>query len=197
MAPTQAAQAPAPVPPPNPVTMRRNQGRAGARTQAAPAPPRTEAARRERLARQAAVQADLHRKRGEINQAKLQLLQRQGQNQDQLSLEREQLAVRAWWRRPASQTTSSWVRTGGARATSATPTPSAPTTWTNLDQSMVANYGDGEEEMRTVRLIEPMEEDLNLSMEDITMDEERADTADGEERAWTRGRKAERRYQDD
>ena len=50
-----------------------------------------------------------------------------------------------------------------------------------------------------MRLIEPMEEDmdLNLSMEDITMDEERADTADGEERAWTRGRKAERGYQDD
>ena len=62
---------------------------------------------------------------------------------------------------------------------------------------MIANYGDKEEETRTVRLIAPMEEDLNLSMEDITMDEERADMADEGERAWTRGRKAERRYQDD
>ena len=62
---------------------------------------------------------------------------------------------------------------------------------------MVANYGDGEEESRTLRLIEPMDEDLNLSMEDITMDEERADTADERERARTRGRNNNnRRYLD-
>ena len=69
------------------------------------------------------MQADLHRQQTEIDQAKLQLLRRQGQTQDQLRVERERLAVRNWWRRPVSQTTSSWVSSGGATATSATPRP--------------------------------------------------------------------------
>ena len=61
---------------------------------------------------------------------------------------------------------------------------------------MVANYGDGEEgEMRTVRLVEPMEEDL--SMEDISMDDDRADQADERERPRARGRNNKRRYMDD
>ena len=143
------------------------------------------------------MQADLHRQRVDMDQAKLQLLQRQGQNQDQLRLERERLAVRAWWRRPASHTTSSWVRTGGARVTFATPTPSASTSWTNPDHSMVANFGDGEEgeEMRTMRLVEPMQEDL--SMEDISMEVDRADQTDERERARARGgRNNKRRYMD-
>ena len=201
--PTPAAQAqgPAPVPPPAAVG-RRGRERTGARAQAAPAPPRVEAARRERLARHAAVQDDLHRQRHEIDQAKLQLLQRRGQAQDQLRVERERLATRAWWRRPASQTTSSWVRTGGARATSVTPTPSASTTWPNMDLSMVANAGDmdqGEEETRTVRLVDPVQDDLSL--EDITMDMdiERAEKTDEREEAMPRGRgrNNNRRYLDD
>ena len=154
------------------------------------------------MARQAAVQADLHRQRTEIDQAKLHLLRRQSQTQDQLRVARERLAVRNWWRRPVSQTTSSWVSSGGARATSATPTPAATSTWPSMEQSMIANYGDGDEgeETRTVRLVEPMEEDRtgqDLSMEDITMMEESENMAVDEDRAWTRGRKADRRHQKD
>ena len=73
-------------------------------------------------------------------------------------------------------------------------------TGSSMGESMVANFGDGEREgemeSRTVRLIEPMEED-NLSMEDITMDDERANTADEGDRARTRGRNTGRRYRDD
>ena len=149
------------------------------------------------MAREAAMQADLHRQRIEMDQAKLELLRRQGQTQDQLRVERERLAVRNWWRRPALQTTSSWVSSGGARATSATPTPTATSTWTSLEQSMIANYGDEAdgEEIRAVRIVEPMDEDRahDLSMEDITMIEEREDRAEDEDRAWTRGRKVDRR----
>ena len=56
-------------------------------------PREVEAMRRERLARQAAIQEDLHRQRHGIDRAKLQLLQRPGETQEQLRMERERLAT--------------------------------------------------------------------------------------------------------
>ena len=91
----RATHAPTPVlPPVVPLAAAASQpaatGRRGgegqrARAQAAaPAPPGLEAARRETLARQARVQEDLHLQRQQMDQAKLKMVRRRGQNQDQL-----------------------------------------------------------------------------------------------------------------
>ena len=119
-----------------------------------------------------------------MDQARMGIVQRRGQAEEQLRRERERLATRAWWRRPTSLSTSSWVRTGGARATT-TPTHTAQApTWPNIDASMVANAGDnaneeqvGEEEVRIVRLIDLSRD--NLANEEI--DEMEVDAEDEEE----------------
>ena len=101
-----------------------------------------ETVRRQRLAYQARIQEELHQQRRRMDEARHGLVHRRDQAQEQLRRERERLAARAWWRRPTSSATSSWVRTGGARAT-VTPTSSAPTTtWPPLEASMLANVGD-------------------------------------------------------
>ena len=89
--------------------------------------------------------------------------------------------------------TSSWVRTGGARATTVTTTltPSASATaWPTLDHSMMANARDENmeegEETRTVRLVEPPMDDL--SQEEIRMVTDRAMDDETEERGGARGR---------
>ena len=64
---------------------------------------------------------------------------------------------------------------------------------------MMANAGDmdqGEEEMRTVRLVEPAQDDLSL--EDVTMDIDRDKETEEREGAMARGRgRNNRRYLDD
>ena len=103
-----------------------------------------ETIRRQRLAYQARIQEELHQQRRRMDEARYGLMHRRDQAQEQLQRERERLAARAWWRRPTSSATSSWVRTGGARTT-VTPTnpASAPTTtWPTLEASMLVNVGD-------------------------------------------------------
>ena len=139
-----------------------------------------------------------------MDQARLGLVQRRGQAQDQLRMERDRLTTRAWWRRPTSLATSSWVSTGGARAT-ATPTSSASAAaWPPLDVSMLANAGDaameeGGDEVRTIRLLDSTQD--NLMEEVVEMDVDRARDEEDETRERTmargRGRGREGRYRDD
>ena len=177
--------------------------RGGARQETAAA---RETARRERLARQAQVQEELHHQRTRMDQARLGLAQRRTQTQENLRMERERLNTRAWWRRPTSLATSSWVSTGGARAT-ATPTSSAPATaWPPLEASMLVNVGDtaieeGGEEIRTVRLLESTRD--NLEDEVVEMEVDRAMNEEDEIRERTvargrgRGRDRGSKYRDD
>ena len=106
--------------------------------------------------------------------------------------ERERLATRAWWRRPTSLSTSSWVRTGGARATT-TPTGTAPaTTWPSIDTSMLANAGDTThtameeqqepEETRIVRMVDLSRDNLAGEIVEMEVDEARAMDSDEENR---------------
>ena len=154
-----------------------------------------EQARREKLVLQATVQEDLHLQRVRMDQARMGIVQRRTQAEEQLRRERERLATRAWWRRPTSLSTSSWVRTGGARATT-TPTSTAPaTTWPSLDTSMRANAGDTTteeqqeaEEIRTVRMLDLSRD--NLAGETVEMEVDRAMTSEEEnsERTVARGK---------
>ena len=118
------------------------------------------------------------------------IAQRRNQAQEQLRRERERWTTRAWWRRPTSLSTSSWVRTGGARATT-TPTNTAQApTWPNIDASMIANAGDtameeqeGAEETRTVRLLDLSRD--NLADEIVEMEVDRANDNEEENRERT------------
>ena len=159
-----------------------------------------ETAMRQRLARQARVQEELHHQRMRMDEARLGLAQRRDQAQEQLRRERERLTTRAWWRRPTSLATSSWVRTGGARAT-ATPTSSAPTTtWPPLEASMLANVGDtdadgdaameeGGDETRIVRLLDSTRDNLEDEVVEMEVDRARDDTEEeNRERTVARGK---------
>ena len=157
------------------------------------------------MARHAQVQEDLHRQRAQMDQARLGLVQRRGQAQDQLRRERERLSTRAWWRRPTSLATSSWVSSGGARAT-ATPTAStSAAAWPPLEMSMVANMGEEtldeemEVEVRTVRMLNNTVD--NLSNEVIEMDVDRARGEEDEARERTkasgRGKGRDGRHRDE
>ena len=142
-----------------------------------------------------------------MDQARLGLIQRRGQAQDQLRLERERLSTRAWWRRPTSLATSSWVSSGGARTTTTPTAPaSAPTVaWPPLETSMVAQRGDETvemevEEIRTVRLLNYTADNLANEVVEIEMD---VDGARGEEddarertRASSRGKGKDARNRD-
>ena len=117
------------------------------------------------MARQAQVQEDLHRQRAQMDQARLGLVQRRGQAQNQLRMERERLSTRAWWRRPTSLATTSWVSTGGARATATLTASASAAAWPPLEMSMVANTGDETmeeegEEVRTVRMLDNTQDNL-------------------------------------
>ena len=98
-------------------------------------------------------------------------------------MERERLDTRAWWRRPTSLATSSWVSSGGARTTT-TPMRSAPApTWPSLQTSLIANLGDttaeeAVEETRTVRILETTRD--NLQEEVLEMEVDGAATMEGE-----------------
>ena len=113
-------------------------------------------------------------------------------------MERERLATRAWWRRPTSLATSSWVSTGGARATTTPTTSASATAWPPLDVSMLANAGDvameeGVDEVRTIRLL-----DMTQEMEvDRARDEEDETRERTEARGKGRGRGRGGRYGDD
>ena len=104
------------------------------------------------------------------------------------------------------------MRTAGTRASTATPTPTAPTTWPTLDQSVMANAGDMEveeearDEVRTVRIVEPAEarDQDDLSQEVLAMDVDRDEETRAREMGRARGRdrsggigKNTRRYMDD
>ena len=135
-----------------------------------------ERTRREKLALQAAVQEDLHHQRVRMDNARLGLAERRSRAQEQLRVERERLATWAWWRRPSSLATSSWVSMGGARATT-TPTHSAPATaWPQMDVSMLAHAGDtamvdeGVEEIRTVRLLDNTGDNLAEEVVEMEVD---------------------------
>ena len=115
------------------------------------------------MAQHARVQEDLHTQRRQMDAARVGLIQRREMNQDHLRRERERLATRAWWQRPTAMATSSWVSSGGERAATTTPAPSATpsTTWPPLDHSVAANAGDldsmevdEEAEIRTVRMVD-------------------------------------------
>ena len=150
-----------------------------------------EQARREKLVLQASVQEDLHRQRVQMDQARMGIAQRRSQAEEQLRRERERLATRAWWRRPTSLPTSSWVRTGGARATT-TPTGTAPaTTWPSIDTSMLANAGDTThtameeqqepEETRIVRMVDLSRDNLAGETIEIEMEVDEARAMDSDE----------------
>ena len=102
-----------------------------------------------------------------MDAARAGLIQRREMNQDHLRRERERLATRAWWQRPAALVTSSWVSSGGERAATMTPASSATpsTAWPPLDYSVAANAGDldnmevdntdNDAEVRMVRIVDP------------------------------------------
>ena len=122
----------------------------------------------------------------------MELLQKQQEKEKELKKEKERLAIRNWWRRPSSEATSSWVRTGGARATSNTSTTSASARWEHMEDSMVANPGarDGQED-------EAM--DTDLSLEEVTLvgagarDEENTNRGQGRDRDRGRTNRGEKR----
>ena len=96
-----------------------------------------------------------------MDHARMSLMERRGHAENQLRIERERLSTRAWWRRPTSLSTSTWVRSGGARAVTTPTTPAATMTWPTMDTSMVAQVGDHTreieaevEEVRIVRLLD-------------------------------------------
>ena len=163
-----------------------------------------ETARRQRLAYQARVQEELHHQRRRMDEARLGLAHRSDQAQEQLRRERERLTTRAWWRRPKSLATSSWVRTGGARTT-VTPTNSASaptTTWPPLEASMLANVGDtdadvdglaaleeGGGETRIVRRLDSTRDNLEEEVvEEMEVDMARDEEDETRERTVARGR---------
>ena len=127
-----------------------------------------------------------------IDRAKMELLRKETHTQENLRVERERLATRNWWQRPAAGATASWVRTGGARATSHTPTTSATARWEPLIDSMLANLVA----MDAMRA-DPMEVDDNLSGEQVTLEREEARTArmEGRDRSSRRDRSARARDQ--
>ena len=142
------------------------------------------------------MQEDLHRQRANMDQARLGLIQRRGEAQDRLRQERERLSTRAWWRRPTSLATSSWVSSGGARTTT-TPTPTAPAStvaWPPLETSMVAHRGDETvemevEEIRTVRLLDHTVDLANEEIEiEMDVDRARGEEDDARERTRASGR---------
>ena len=124
------------------------------------------------------------------------MIQRREQATDRLRLERERLSTRAWWRRPTSLATSSWVGSGGARATTTPIAPASTATWPNLEASMLAQRGDDPEEMeieveetRTIRLL-----DRTLDLADsrteteVDQDGARGEVDDDRERTRATGR---------
>ena len=120
----------------------------------------------------------------------MSLIQRREQAQDRLRLERERLSTRAWWRRPTSLATSSWVSSGGARATTTPIAPASTATWPNLEASMLAQRGDEPEEMeieveeiRTVRLLDRT---VDLADNRTVMDQDGARGEEDDDRERTR-----------
>ena len=125
-----------------------------------------------------------------MDYARLSLIQRREQAQDRLRMERERLSTRAWWRRPTSLATSSWVSSGGARANTTPIAPASTVTWPSLEASMVAHRGDEPEEMeieveetRTVRLLDRT---VDLADNRTAMDQDGARGEEDDDRESTR-----------
>ena len=136
-----------------------------------------------------------------MDSARLSLIQRREETQDRLRLERERLSTRAWWRRPTSLSTSSWVRSGGARATTTPTAPASRAAWPTLEASMLAQRGDDPEEMeieveetRTIRLLDRTETEVDQDGARGEMDDDRERTrAEGR----GRGKDAKKRERDE
>ena len=107
---------------------------------------------------------------------------------------RERLSTRAWWRRPTSLATSSWMSSGGARATTTPTAPASTVTWPPLETSMVAQRGDETvememEEIRTVRLLDHTVDLANEEIEiEMDVDRARGEEDDARERTRASGR---------
>ena len=108
-----------------------------------------------------------------MDQVRMSLMDRREHRENQLRIERERLSTRAWWRRPTSLSTSTWVRSGGARAVTTPTTPAARMTWPTMDTSMVAQVGDQIRELE-----DEVEETRIVRLLDTTME---VDGANGEE----------------
>ena len=109
--------------------------------------------------------------------ARMSLIERRGHTENQLRIERERLSTREWWRRPTSLSTSTWVRSGGARAVTTPTTPASTMTWPTADSSMIAQVGDLSREME----VEP-EEVRTVRFLDTTMDVEGANREEDDDR---------------